>query len=606
MLLAVMASAVFLAAATKQDDPSIGVPASVALFRSDSKIFATSTSRLKEAVSDMDHSRPESLTSAIIALKESRLAYKRIESFMEYFFVNSARIYNRAPKNEIEEPYLEYQEPIGLQYLESLLYGDDPFAAKKEMMQQARILESSAMDLNSLLYEFKGTDKQILESQRLELIRIIALGIAGFDAPSLKSGITESYAALETMQTALLPYVKKRRQHADSLTFFLNTTLIYLRQNPDFDTFDRLIFLTGYALPLQKHLGKMISAMDLQLNTSGVLNYESDHIFSHDAFTGGKLGRSAAEPEVLLGKKLFFETGLSGNGKISCASCHIPDRFFQDNKAKSLAFDGHSSVNRNAPSLFYAAFQHSQFWDGRARTLEEQVSLVMKDSTEMNGKMPDIVKRLSKKSAYRSQFKKAYPVQTPAISDAHIHRALAAYVRTLHPFNSPFDQYIQGDRKALTAAQINGFNLFMGKAQCGTCHFAPVFNGLIPPLYQMTEFEVLGTTKTDDLSAPQKDGDDGRIHFRPIAFYEGAFKTPTVRNVEKTGPYMHHGAFYSLDSLMEFYNKGGGAGLGLELPYQTLSSNRLNLNENEKKDIILFMQALTDQPLYTKNRGPRH
>ncbi len=592
-----------LLSATNKDDATIGVALSISLFKSDSRNFATATTELKTALLALDSTRPQTTVSAIEALKKARVAYKRIESVMEYFLINSARIYNRAPKNEIEEPYLEYQAPMGLQYLEALLFEKDPFAKKQDMLQQAQILESSALDLPSLLYEFKASDNQILESQRIELIRIIALGIVGFDAPLLKTGIAESYTALENIQKALVPYLSKPNKHTDSLTFHLAGSLAFLKQNSDFDTFDRLAFLTCHALPLQKYLGKMISSMNLNLDTPGVLNYQAEHLFSSNAFDNNVLNPGSGTAEISLGEKLFFETAMSGNGKISCSSCHSPALFFQDGIEKSLGFDGHSTVKRNAPTLLYGSFQHSQFWDGRARTLEEQIAMVIADSSEMQGKSDAIVSQLKTKKGYQKLFEKAYLQKgTSAINEKNIHRALASYVRTLHPFNSDFDRYIRGNKQAMTVSQTAGFNLFMGKGQCATCHFAPVFNGLIPPVYKFTEFEVLGTTQTENLSKPVNDPDQGRINFRPIIFYQGAFKTPTVRNTAETAPYMHNGAFTSMDSLMEFYNKGGGAGLGLDLPYQTLSPNPLNLTELEKKQIIHFLQALTDRPVAIRHR----
>ncbi len=139
----------------------------------------------------------------------------------------------------------------------------------------------------------------------------------------------------------------------------------------------------------------------------------------------------------------------------------------------------------------------------------------------------------------------------------------------------------------------------MGKAQCGTCHFAPVFNGLIPPLYKRTELEVLGVTRNVDFTKPQLDTDSGRFASFPIIFYMGAFKTPTVRNVAKTAPYMHNGAFPTLEKVLDFYNKGGGEGLGLNVPTQTLSPKPLKLDSNEVRNIIEFLNSLTDT--YQKN-----
>ena len=585
-------------AAAFHEKKDIGVIQSIAQFRIDSKQFAVSISDLGIALKNIDSAKPETVLSAKKALIISRIAYKRIEYLLEYFFFTSSRIYNRAPKNEIEEPYLEYQEPAGLQYVEALLFDSLPEVHKNKFQEQIRLLSLAANDLNSLLYQFKGNDSQILESVRIELIRIISLGITGFDAPLLKTGIAESEASLNSIQKTLTPYFEISKSKSDSARFYLNRSIEYLNKNQDFDTFNRLTFLTENALPFQRYLGKMIRDLKLDVNKDGTLNYQADHIFSKNAFETHFFQndkRSVSSREIDLGKRLFFETGLSGNSSKSCASCHSPDKYFTDGLAKSNGFEEHSFVKRNAPSLLYSSLQHNQFWDGRAQNLEAQIENVMKDSLEMNGDISVILQKLNANKMYKKAFRKALPNgYKEKIAENDIYNAIASYIRTLTPFNSPFDKYIEGDKNAMTQNQIVGFNLFMGKAQCGTCHFAPLFNGLIPPAYALTEFEIIGTTGTDNLAKPEHDKDNGRFDFRATPFYKGAFKTPTVRNAAVTGPYMHNGAFKSLDTLMEFYNQGGGAGLGLVIPNQTLSSQKLNLTEKEKKDIVEFLHALTD------------
>ncbi|MEO6285701.1 MAG: cytochrome c peroxidase [Dyadobacter sp.] len=586
---------VIAVAATDHSNPGIGVQQSVGQFRADCKAYAGSLKKLTSAIKSIDSTRSETILTARNELKHSRLAYKKIEYFLEYFFFTSSRIYNRAPKNEIEEPYLEYQEPAGMQYMEAMLYEDTPARKMAELLVQCNLLSVAADDLTSLLYQFQASDKQILESIRIQLIRIIALGISGFDAPLLKSGMAESFISLQIIEKTLEPYLARAKD--DSVNHYLKTTLRFLQQHPDFDSFDRLSFLTENALPLQKHLGIMIRQMNLDTNSAGILNYRAEHLFSPDAFDDHAFGQDlpASQLEVELGKKLFFETRLSGNGTKSCASCHNPDQFFTDGLPKSIGLDNHSLVRRNAPSLLYSGYQHNQFWDGRAKTLEEQIATVMRDTVEMNGDPTVIVASLSKDKTYARQFRKAGLInRKQAITEQHLYQSLAAFVRTLKPFNSDFDKYLAGNKRALTDGQKSGFNLFMGKAQCGTCHFAPLFNGLIPPLYKLTEFEILGTTLTDDLEKPANDNDNGRFDFKSTPYYKGAFKTPTVRNVAKTAPYMHHGTFGSLEKVIEFYNQGGGVGLGLDVPHQTLSSLPLNLNEQEKNDLISFLQSLTD------------
>ncbi|MCF0040675.1 cytochrome-c peroxidase [Dyadobacter fanqingshengii] len=591
------ASFIVLAFSAKHSPRTIGVEQSVARFKVDSKSYALSLKDLSEAIRNIDPNQPGTIDIAKTKLIYSRLAYKRIEYFLEHFFFTSSRIYNRPPKNEIEEPHLEYMEPAGMQYMEAILFDSITIDANKELLVQAELLSNAANDLHALLYKFETSDKQVLAAVRLELIRIIALGITGFDAPMLKSGIWESAVAMETIALTLKPYLDKNKQ--DSVFHYLGNSIWFLQNNPEFDSFDRLKFLKAYALPLQKHLNVMIREMQLDSVSPGMLRYDAGHMFSPGALqpADSMNDKDLTEKRAELGKKLFFETRLSGNGSKSCASCHNPANYFTDGLPKSIGLHPHTQVRRNAPSLFYAAAQQNQFWDGRAKTLEDQIETVLRDSSEMNAIPAQSMKLLLKDKSYKRLFKKAFPKtrKEKKPGEQQIYTALAAFIKTLNPYNSDFDRYIAGDQHALTDAQVSGFNLFMGKAQCGTCHFAPLFNGLIPPFYALTEFEVIGTTATDDLLNPKKDLDNGRMDVRVTPYYEAAFKTPTVRNAAVTGPYMHNGAFNSLEKVIDFYDKGGGAGLGLDLPRQTLSPLPLNLTDQEKKDIIAFLHALTDK-----------
>jgi len=582
-----------------------GTEPAILYFKEQSKVFAGSAARLQSAIDAIKAGDTNTIVTARLALRDCRVEYKKIEFFLEYFFTSSAMIYNRAPKYEIEEPYMEYQEPIGLQVIEGGLFEKDVAAKKEELLQQADAVNSSAGDLASLLYGFKADDKQLLESIRLELIRVITLGIEGFDAPLLKSGIDESAAALEAMQHVLVPFLQADKAPADSVSKYLGSSIHFLQEYGNFDQFNRLAFLTQCALPLQRHLGLLIHALHLEQNTTTVLNYAAGDIFNNDAlnmhaFPGADNDQSAAL--VQLGKKLFVEPGLSGNDKVSCATCHNPAKHFTDALPQSLAFDGHSHVQRNAASLLYAGFQYGQFWDGRAKSLEEQVRTVIGNPQEMNGGEATVAALLKKQPEYISLLNAAFSQRKDSVMALdEAAAALAAFVRSLNPRNSRFDQYIRGTASALSAKEINGFNLFMGKAQCGTCHFAPLFNGLTPPLYNLSELEVLGTTQTDDLEKPAIDTDQGRFNVFPIGFYKGAFKTPTVRNVSATAPYMHNGAFKTLEAVVEFYNKGGASGLGLSISNQTLAAQPLNLSKEEISDIVSFMQALEDNVQSTIN-----
>ncbi|MES2005599.1 MAG: cytochrome c peroxidase [Bacteroidota bacterium] len=574
--------------------PVASVAATLEYFKIHADQFGSSTQKLETDIRAIEKNNPQSIRNAKESLRKCRLAYKKIEFFLSYFLTNPSMVYNQPPKFEVEEPFMEYREPSGLQVIESMLFEKAPVLKKKELLEQAALINASAQDLYSLLYTIEITDTQVLESIRLEIIRIMALGITGFDAPDLKSGIVESGKALESVKAILAPFLVKKSAESDSAAFYLDATLKFIQKSTDFDSFDRLEFLTRTAIPLQVHVNKLIEKLGLQSETTKAAGLYSGNLFSPKAISINRV--AGAGPDMInLGKKLFFEKGLSSNYSISCASCHQPDKFLTDQLPRSIAFDKKSTVRRNAPTLLYASCQYTQFWDGRVKSMEDQVLTVLQSPVEMNADLSMIETRIRDNVQYASLFNKAFPGNKDSSVNRHtIAKSIVSFLQTLTPYSSPFDKYMAGDKKALTVTQIKGFNLAMGKAQCGTCHFMPLFNGLIPPLYNRTELEVLGTTLTDDFTRPVMDTDSGRFAAYPILYYMNAFKTPTMRNAAKTAPYMHNGAFATLEKVLAFYNKGGGAGMGLAVPVQTLSAKPLGLTDKEIKDIIAFLHSLTD------------
>lgn len=154
---------------------------------------------------------------------------------------------------------------------------------------------------------------------------------------------------------------------------------------------------------------------------------------------------------------------------------------------------------------------------------------------------------------------------------------------------------MQGDKTQLNVQEKSGFNLFMGKGKCGTCHFAPLFNGTQAPLFQKSEAEVLGVPAHPDTANAKIDKDEGRFTLNPYPQYKYAFKTTTLRNLSKTAPYMHNGVYKTLEEVLNFYNRGGGAGIGIALDNQTLQAEPLNLSPKEIQDIIAFLNTMDDQ-----------
>ncbi|MCF2504739.1 cytochrome C peroxidase [Dyadobacter sp. CY107] len=585
-------------------DSSIGVDDALRNFELGVDDFVVANEQLYEAVEGLN-ADSASIVSARNALKDCRRSYKRIAFFTSYFLPSETRFYNGAPKFEVEEPTLELVEPMGLQQIEALLFEDDVLAGKSDLLVQSEAMLTSARDMHSLLFGIKINDAQILESVRIELIRITTLYISGYDAPMLKSGINETLEATNALQNALKPYFEANPDHSKSLALLISNSQSYLKAHQDFDSFNRMAFLTQFALPMQKQFGEFISRLDLVINTTSHLNYEAPHIYSKNALKswddheGDSMHKMALAD---LGRTLFFDKSLSGDASTSCATCHQPGNYFADQLQKSPSLVRDSVLRRNTPTLMYAGWQHSQFWDGRVANLQDQIHNVFLNPLEMNGNAKALSGNVLQKDKYKKLIKASFPdkkVQELGINEAS--EALAAFIKQLGPMDSPFDQYIAGNQTALTDRQVNGFNLFMGKAQCGTCHFPPFFNSLLPPLFDISEVEVLGITATDDFEKPELDTDLGRFDLYKMRYYKGAFKTPTVRNSAKTAPYMHNGSFKSLAKVMDFYNKGGGRSLALEVEEQTLSSKPLNLSELETEDIILFLESLTDSKPENQN-----
>ncbi len=583
-----------------------GVDNTLHYFKSHIPTLIASAKELRNAIESISVNDTVSIQNARNQLGLCRDAYKKIEFFTEYFFGNQVVKINIPPVFEVEEPTLEVGWPVGFQVIEALLFDEHIQDHKKEMLDNTDVIILTAEGLKGLLYETPVTDEGILESLRLDLIRISTLNLTGYDAPLLKSGIRESATALLSFKKNIQPYLQVNKALSDSISFYIERSLYLLNAGDSFDAFDRMYFMTEAMLPLQKKTALLIKVLRKEAHEATVLNHEAEHLFDKRLLNINAFDTTNAidirQPLMALGKRLFFETKLSGNNKRSCASCHLPEKYFTDGLKQSIAFDEQNVVRRNAPSILYTAYQYNHFWDGRAPSLVHQVFDVTASASEMNADAEQIVQKLVADRKYRKRFAKAFPGREAheSITFQHIAEAITAYEKSLPVMTSDFDKYMNGDKTALSAGQIAGFNLFMGKAQCGTCHFAPLFNGLLPPLYDISEVESLGITTNADFDKPAADTDSGRYHIIPSPFYIGAFKTPTVRNTEKTAPYMHNGSLQTLTEVMEFYNKGGGNGMGLNHPNQTLSDKPLDLTKEEIADLVSFIESLTDKPLWLK------
>ena len=299
--------------------------------------------------------------------------------------------------------------------------------------------------------------------------------------------------------------------------------------------------------------------------------------------------------KIILGKTLFEDPILSGTGTRSCRSCHEPAMAFTDGLAKNKSLGKNGLLKRNTPTLINAALQPALFYDLRVNSLEDQSITVVQSSEEMQGSMRKTAERLWENKTYRDLFSAAFPKKNRgSIDTMEVMNAIGSYVRSLVRLNSRFDEYMRGNKTAMNREEISGFNLFMGKGKCATCHFMPLFNGSFPPAYTTMESEVIGVPAAD--GKKEIDPDPGRYDVTPFGFFRHAFKTPTIRNAARTAPYMHNGVYASLEQVVDFYNKGGGAGMGLKVENQTLPFDKLELSDREQKDIVAFIKSLDSRP----------
>ncbi len=295
--------------------------------------------------------------------------------------------------------------------------------------------------------------------------------------------------------------------------------------------------------------------------------------------------------KVELGKLLYFDPILSGDNTMSCATCHHPDFGFADGRKLSMGFGGSgigpdrvggNALPRSAPTIWNSAYNHLQYWDGRARDLEEQAGIPIKSAAEMNQNPEELIVELRAIPDYVPLFDEAFEESgQDAITFDNVTRAVAAFERTLLSFNSRFDRYTQGDSGALTDAEKRGLAVFRSvKTRCFECHRFPTFAD--------PTFRVLGV--------PGSAHDPGRAGV-PGQGPDGAFKVPTLRNIELTAPYMHNGAFETLEEVIDFYADAGGRSLpnppdGIDDKIGTFP-----ISDQEKSDLVAFLKSLTDTSL---------
>ncbi len=329
--------------------------------------------------------------------------------------------------------------------------------------------------------------------------------------------------------------------------------------------------------PFKKFSQKMLLAICLSFISAPILAADLSHYLRPSEIPQPDNNRMTPE-RIELGKMLFFDPRLSGSNWISCATCHNPGLGWSDGLPTAIGH-GQKILRRSTPTILNTAYQPLQLWDGRARSLEKQALGPIEDEGEMaqhlhksKDRSHGLIDELKALKGYRDAFEVAYPGE--GITKNTIAKALSSFERTIVSTDAAFDRWIKGDKKAMSKSALRGFTLFEGKANCVKCHsnFNFTDNG----------FHNIGLEDATDA---------GRYAIRKVKILIGAFKTPTLRDIALTAPYMHNGAYATLEEVIEHYNVGG-------ISKENISPNikELNLTDNEKSDLVVFMKSLTGKP----------
>ncbi len=505
------------------------------------------------------------------------------------------------PKLEKNVPDISVIEPHGFQVLDELMaQHQDSFVIEKS--SELKHLYTSLNQAKSFTSNISFSNELLLHAFQNELLRIYTLGITGFDTPGSLNGVTDASQSL----SGLLEFSEiSELDSLGILQHLLKRNIQYLDDNPNFESFDRAIYYIEFWQPLYSELIDLYSKNECRTWNKAELkplevNASEKHLFNQtffnkQAFIDFNINEINSET-IKLGKALFYEKKLSKNSELSCASCHNPKKGFSDGRKRSISSDGETTLLRNSSGLINSMFTKAFFYDLRAEHLSQQFEHVIFNTYEFNTTLLSIFKDLDS-FGYTTQFKKAFPAHSKDPINPYTFKvALSAYISSLTKYDSKFDKFMRKESVLFDSSVIKGYNLFMGKAACATCHFPPNFSGLVPPYFNDSETEILGVPQ--DTTYGKLDPDLGRYSEKKpkdmVDFYRHSFKTTTVRNISLTSPYMHNGVFKTLEQVLEFYDNGGGVGHGLKIRNQTLSSDSLSLTDQEKSDIITFMENLEE------------
>ncbi|MXS70654.1 cytochrome C peroxidase [Flavobacteriaceae bacterium W22] len=551
-------------------------------------------------------------------IKQCRKRMKTVDFWIRYFDpVNYKMINGPLPVEWETEVFEKFEKPYrrdGAGFTLAQLYLEEENINKDslELLIQKSLTATKMYQFAEIKDNLKNPETFYF-CNRLFLLNLATIYTTGFECPETENVITEMHDMLSQVKTIYEAYNESFPKTSISesyLELYKKTIKFVENQHKDYTKFNHFVFVRDYINPLFALNQQQIvqygfyskNNLDFTLSNDVKSIFDKNLFFAQNIKGEFSFVKDSGTLRQIdsLGKLLFYDPILSGNNERSCVSCHKSENFFTDNSVTTaLQYNGKNLLERNAPSLVNAPYNHLMMLDGKFLDLKQQGEAVITNPIEMGSTKKEVLEKVLSCPDYKKNFKnilKKLPDHPKEVKFDHIISALTTYFGKYSQYYSKFDRAMKKN-EILSEDEISGYNLYMGKAQCATCHFAPTFSGIKPP-YIGNEFEVIGVPA--DKNYRSLSNDKGRYYAHPAKETLHAFRTTTLRNVEKTKPYMHNGAFDTLEEVIDFYNAGGGVGKKLNIPNQTLSSDSLKLSKKETNQLISFLKSLTEEVIFDK------
>lgn len=577
--------------------------------------FRQQLSGLLETIEHSDCSKPADLQIIQSRINDARLQLKATDFWLRYFEPTVYKKINGPLPVEWEtEVFEKFEKPYkreGAGLTLAALYMEEENFSKDSLRQlvNAALNAMNTYAADSITQNIRSYQHFYL-CNRLYLLNLSAIYTTAFECPDTTRVIPELRFMMKTTAGIYESFNNSFPNQALDATYLslYNKALVFVEEQPDeFSSFDHFSFIKDYINPLFSLNQSAIRNYNIR-STNFVdysLNKTAASIFDKDIYSGLNpkgIFLRVDDPKELeeidrVGKQLFYDPILSGNNKRSCASCHKASEYFTDTAiVAAQRFDEKGMLPRNTPSLVNTIYNHLAMLDGRHISLQDQVREVIAKPEEMGSNQNEVLQKVLSCSDYKKTFTRLLKLtpQEDEITIEHIISTITFYYSKFSRYYSPFDEAM--DLKGtLSPAAKEGFNLFMSKSQCATCHFVPQFNGVKPPFIG-SEFEVLGVPS--DTSFHQLSMDKGRYDVNPAEETLHAFRTGSLRNIMHTAPYMHNGVFKTINEVIDFYDAGGGTGKGLLVNNQTLGADSLRLSKTEKESLVAFLRSLDEKIVF--------